>query len=192
MNGLRVALIITVAIASQRVSAESRFQRLTELREAGASMCASGRAIVMTIGGKRWKRGNEGLAPLRERLTKSISFLNINAIDDKPLSKSGLSHIASAPEIQRVRFLSNSIDSIGICHFVKTANENPHRPYWIVFNRISITDDSLKCIAAYNGLSRLQIKNCKVSPAGLARLKLSLPDCQFEYSPPNGATEAVE
>ena len=184
MNVLRVGFLFILAIVPQRLAAESPSEMLKELREAGASMCISGSGIAMSVGRDRWTKGNEGLAPLRHRLPKSIAFLNVYPIDGKPLSKTGLSHIASAPEIRRLSFKGNAIAGSGFRHFVESANKNPKRPRWVVLCRVSTTDNSIEWIARYKQLKRLEFRDCTVSPEDLAALKRSLPECKITCSPP--------
>jgi len=147
-------------------------------------MCTSGVAIVMSVGRDRWTKGNEGLAPLRHRLPKSIRFLNVYPIDEKPLSHIGLAHIANAPDIRLLRFHTKAIAGRSFRQFVELANENPTRPHRLDFIRVSITSDSVRWLTQYNDLEHLQFRSCNLSHEDLTLLKQSLPACEIICHPP--------
>lgn len=183
MNAPRVVVLAALGLLPQQLCAESPAQTLADLRQSGASTCVSGGGIAMTVGRKPWKTGNEGLSLLRHQLPKSIRCLSIFPIDGEPLSDSGLSHIASAPDVRILRFYDNAIDAQGILSFVQTANENPNRPRWLVLTRVTLTAESIKAIAEYKDLQNLQIRYSIIPPDSLAKLKQMLPDCKVVYTP---------
>lgn len=132
------------------------------LRACGASMCESGRAIVMSVGRERWTAGNEGLKTLRKRMHKPVS-LNLYPIDKRPLTNLGLEHIAAIPATQRIRFMADSVDANGLALFVKLANKNANRSRWLVFQKIELTDQNVTSLCGYKGLTRLDLLDTSVS-----------------------------
>lgn len=179
--GILVLLVTVEASGATPSEKQTPAENLLELRGCGASVCANGIGIAMSVGRERWKAGNSGLKVVRLRLPKLIAFVTVYPIDEKPLTKEGLEHLASAPAMRRIRFVSGSIDDKGLSQFIAAANQNRNRPKQLVLHDVDITDASLESIKTYKGLTQLSVAGTSVSEKGILELKEAFPKCEIEF-----------